>query len=342
MNKSAPPNHPPYPAHAKTGILLVNLGTPDATDYWSMRRYLREFLSDRRVVEAPRLLWWFILNCIVLTTRPQKSGAAYDRIWLKGTDGSPLRKYTRLQAEALTRDMQKHIKAGRIQITWAMRYGQPSIAERLKQFKDDGCNRLLVIPLYPQYSASTTATVQDEVFKWMLNQRWQPALRTVAPWHDHPVYIEALAQSVEAAFKNKARDHLLVSFHGIPQRYFSAGDPYHCHCVKTARLLRERLGWDEAQYHVAFQSRFGKEPWLEPYTDVTIERLAREGVKHLAMIAPGFASDCLETLEELNIEGRHTFAEGGGDFTYIPCLNADAGGMAVIRKLVDENMNGWL
>ena len=323
--------------------MLVNLGTPDATDYRSMRRYLAQFLSDPRVIELPRWWWWLILNGIILNKRPRKSGAAYDRIWLKDDpDGSPLRKYTRLQAERLEAGMGDAAGAGRVRVTWAMRYGSPSIDTRLEELKDAGCNRLLLVPLYPQYAAATTATVQDEVFKWMLRQRWQPALRTVAPWHDHPRYIDALARSVEAAHKGRKRDHLLVSFHGMPQRYFVEGDPYHCQCMKTARLLREELGWDGDRYHVAFQSRFGSEPWLQPYTDETIVDLAKRGVGHLAVMAPAFVSDCLETLEELDMEGRGEFtANGGGEFTYIPCLNAGPAGMRVIRALVEENMAGW-
>ena len=340
--KSIPQEHPHLPRHAKVGILLVNLGTPDGTDFVSMRRYLREFLSDKRVIEIPAWRWLPILYGIVLNRRPAKSGAAYERIWLKGEeDGSPLLKYTKQQAEKLQKSMASAIKADRVYITWAMRYGKPSIASRLQEMMDEGCNRLLLLPLYPQYAAATTATVQDQVFKWMLKQRWQPALRTVAPWHDHPIYIEALASKVKKAHKENPFEDLLVSFHGIPKRYFENGDPYHCHCMKTARLLREHLNWDEAKYHVAFQSRFGPEEWLKPYTDETIERLAREGVKNLGIMAPGFVSDCLETLEELNIEGRGLFVVNGGEnFTYIPCLNADEEGMKVIRTLIKENM--WL
>lgn len=346
--KPIPSDHPELPRHPKTGILLVNLGTPDGTDKVSMRRYLKQFLSDKRVIEVPRLLWWLILNLIILNVRPKKSGEAYARIWLENDpDGSPLRKYTRLQAEYLEKKLSKHVKANKVHVTYAMRYGQPSIDQRLQELKDAGCNRLLVVPLYPQYAAATTATVNDEVFKWMLEQRWQPALRTVAPWHDHPDYITALADSVKSSLKIKSKaakdQHLLVSFHGIPQRYFVQGDPYHCHCMKTARLLREKLKWDKDRYHVAFQSRFGREPWIQPYTDETIERLAHEGVKNLAIMAPGFAADCLETLEELNMEGREEFIDNGGqNFTYIPCLNADAPGMKLIETLINENIGGWL
>jgi ferrochelatase len=346
--KPIPSDHPQLPRHPKTGILLVNLGTPDGTDTSSMRRYLKEFLSDRRVIELPRLFWWLILNLIILNTRPRKSGKAYDRIWLKDDpDGSPLRKYTRLQAEYLETFMASHVNANHLHVTYAMRYGQPSISSRLQELKDAGCNRLLVMPLYPQYAAATTATVNDEIFKWMLEQRWQPALRTVAPWHDRPQYIAALAKSVKhsikPAIRMKEEQHLLVSFHGIPERYFVQGDPYHCHCMKTARLLREALDWDEDRYHVAFQSRFGREPWIQPYTDETIKKLALDGVKNLAIMAPGFTSDCLETLDELNIEGREEFTDNGGEnFTYIPCLNADAPGMDLIKTLIVENLAGWL
>ena len=357
--KALPDDHPSWPRHAKTGLLLVNLGTPDGTDKTSMRRYLKQFLSDRRVIEVPRLLWWLILNLIILNVRPKKSGAAYDKIWLKDdADGSPLRKYTRLQAEYLQSAFGKRDD---LVVDWAMRYGQPSIPDRLDALQQAGCNRFVIIPLYPQYAASTTATVNDEVFKWALEQRWQPAIRTAPPWHDHTVYIEALAHSLARDLATKGNtkpkkaaktsktakagwpEHLMVSFHGIPYRYFVQGDPYHCHCMKTARLLREQLNWDEKKFHVSFQSRFGSEPWLQPYTDETLERLGDEGVRSLALMAPGFSADCLETLEELAMEGRESFEEhGGGEFHYIPCLNASKEGMEVIRVIVEENLAGWV
>ena len=240
--KSLPSDHPTWPRHAKTGVLLVNLGTPDATDKKSMRRYLKQFLSDRRVIEVPRLLWWLILNLIILNVRPKRSGAAYDSIWLKDDpDGSPLRKYTRLQAEML----KKHYgERDDLVVEWAMRYGNPSITDKLDAMQRNGCNRFVILPLYPQYAASTTATVNDEVFNWALKQRWQPAIRTAPPWHDHPTYIDALKTSVEKSWNKtgtKKPEHLMVSFHGIPYRYFVQGDPYHCHCMKTARLLREAM-----------------------------------------------------------------------------------------------------
>ena len=343
--KDMPSDHPVWPRHAKTGLLLVNLGTPDGTDTPSMRRYLKQFLSDRRVVEVPRLIWWLILNGIILNIRPRKSGDAYERIWLKeGPDGSPLRKYTRLQAEHIA----KRFGADKDQrddlmVSWAMRYGNPSIPSQLERLRQAGCNRFVIIPLYPQYAASTTATVNDEVFEWALKQRWQPAIRTAPPWHDHPAYISALAQSVKDSLGDKDPEKLMVSFHGIPQRYFVQGDPYHCHCMKTARLLREELDWPKERYQVTFQSRFGREPWLQPYTDETLEAFGAEGTKSLAIMAPGFVADCLETLEELAMEGKEQFQEtGGGDYHYIPCLNDSAVGLKVIETIVRENLAGWV
>ena len=336
-----PTDHPRFPGHAKTGLLLVNLGTPDGTDTKSMRRYLKQFLSDRRVIEVPRLLWWLILNGIILNVRPKKSGAAYARIWLKDDpDGSPLRRITRLQAEHIAKTFQHED----LVTDYAMRYGQPSIADRLKALQEAGCTQIVVVPLYPQYAASTTATVNDELFKWALDLRWQPAIRTAPPWHDHPAYIKALANSVRAAVKQHGKpDELVVSFHGIPKSYFVAGDPYHCHCMKTARLLREELKWEEAHFHPTFQSRFGSEPWLQPYTDKTVVKLAEDGAKHVMIMAPGFVADCLETLDELDIELHEEFLEHGGEtFTYIPCLNDSAEGMQVIEAVAEANLAGWI
>jgi len=339
--KPIPSDHPSWPSHAKTGLLLVNLGTPDGTDKKSMRRYLKQFLSDGRVIEVPKLLWWVILNGIILNVRPKKSGEAYDRIWLHDEeDGSPLRKYTRLQAEALT---ERFGTRDDLVVDYAMRYGNPSIPDRLDALQKAGCNRFVIIPLYPQYAAATTATVNDEVFHWALKQRWQPAIRTAPPWHDHPDYINALAASFEAHVTDKKPDHLVVSFHGIPQRYFVKGDPYHCHCMKTARLLREKLDWPSENYTVSFQSRFGPEPWLQPYTDKTLEALGEAGTDSLAVMAPGFAADCLETLEELAMEGEEIFHESGGkDFQYVPCLNDSAEGLDLIETIARENLAGWV
>ena len=338
---SMPSDHPYFPGRGKTGLLLVNLGTPDGTDTPSMRRYLKQFLSDRRVIEVPRLLWWVILNGIILNVRPRKSGDAYARIWLKDDpDGSPLRRITRLQAEHVAKQFQRDD----LIVDYAMRYGQPAIQSQMQKLQDAGCSQIVVMPLYPQYAASTTATVNDEVYKWALDLRWQPAIRTVPPWHDHKSYIEALAKSVKAAVKKSGKpDDLVISFHGIPKSYFVSGDPYHCQCMKTARLLREALQWDEKHFHATFQSRFGSEPWLQPYTDKTVVKLAESGSKHVAIMAPGFVADCLETLDELDIELHEEFIEHGGEtFTYIPCLNDTADGMKVIEEVAIENLRGWV
>ena len=340
--KPIPDDHPSFPPAAKTGLLLVNLGTPDATDKQSMRRYLKEFLSDKRVVEVPRLLWWIILNGIILNIRPKKSGQAYDRVWIKDDiDGSPLRKTTRLQAKHIA---QTYEDISNLEVKWAMRYGNPSISSQLDSLKSKGCSRFLILPMYPQYAAATTATVNDEVYKWALKQRWQPAIRTVPPWHDNDVYINALAQSFKRQFmQGEAPEHLMLSFHGIPERYFTLGDPYHCHCMKTARLVREKLDWPAERLSVTFQSRFGREPWIKPYTDETLEKLGKAKTKSLAIMAPGFSADCLETLEELAIEGKHIYTEAGGEnFTYVPCLNDSTFGMNVIYSLVKENLAGWI
>jgi ferrochelatase len=337
-----PEAHPPVKT-GKIGVLLVNLGTPDATSYWPMRRYLREFLSDKRVIEWPKALWYPILYGIVLITRPKKSGKAYEEIWNKELDESPLRTITRSQSDKLAGMMGDH--GGRLKIDWAMRYGQPSIRSRLEALKADGCDRILVFPLYPQYAASTTATVNDEVCRALLEMRWQPAIRTVPPYHDDPAYIEALSQSVERhlAGLDFEPDVILTSYHGIPQSYFKKGDPYHCHCMKTTRLMRERLGMSKEKLRVTFQSRFGPEEWLQPYTDKTVEALAKEGVKNIAVMNPGFVADCLETLEEIAGEAGEIFHEnGGGEFTHIPCLNDSDLGLAVLEQVVRRELSGWL
>ena len=332
-----PADHPGYPGRGKTGLLLVNLGTPDGTDKTSMRRYLKQFLSDRRVIEVPRLFWWIILNGIILNVRPKKSGAAYDRIWLKDdTDGSPLRKITRLQAEHVA----KIFRRDDLITDYAMRYGNPSIPAQMQSLKDRGCSQIVVMPLYPQYAASTTATVNDEVFKWALDLRWQPAIRTVPPWHDNPAYIKALAKDVRAAVKKNGKpDALVVSVHGVPKSYHMAGDPYHCQCLKTARLLREELGWDENSFHATFQSRFGSEPWLQPYTDKTLEALPKEGKKNILVVCPGFSSDCVETLEEISIQGKESFIKSGGEnFEMIPCLNDNEDHINLFKHLISKNL----
>ncbi|MEM9105443.1 MAG: ferrochelatase [Pseudomonadota bacterium] len=335
-----PAEHPSV-RFGKVGILLVNLGTPDGTDYKSMRRYLREFLTDKRVIEWPRALWYPILFGIVLNTRPGKVGKAYESIWNKDLDESYLRTYTRNQSDNLTTAFERQPN---VTVDWAMRYGQPSIPDRLNALKDAGCERILLFPLYPQYAASTTATVNDKAFQTLMDMRWQPALRTVPAYHDDPVYIQAIADSVRRHIDGLEHEPELVlaSFHGIPQSYFKAGDPYHCHCMKTARLVRENLGWDEKRFIATFQSRFGPEEWLQPYTDVTIEQLAKDGVKRIAVINPGFVSDCLETLEEIAEEAAEIFHEHGGEeFTHIPCLNDTPDGMAVIESVVRRELQGW-
>ena len=339
--KTAIPSHPPV-KHGKIGVLIVNLGTPDATSYWPMRRYLKEFLSDRRVIEVNPVKWWFILNGPVLTKRPFSSGEAYRAIWNEEGDESPLRTITRHQSEKLGEDFHGE---QRVIVDWAMRYGNPSIASRLEGLKERGCERVLLVPLYPQYSAATTATVCDKTFDALKTMRWQPTLRVAPPYYDDPGYIAALAQSMRNSIAGLAfvPEIVIASFHGLPVEYFEKGDPYHCHCQKTARLLREALGWSESKLMITFQSRFGKAEWLQPYTDKTIERLASEGVKRLAVITPGFASDCVETLEEIAMQAREGFIEHGGErFACLPCLNDSAEGMAFLGAHVRRELQGWL
>ncbi|KQY34030.1 ferrochelatase [Rhizobium sp. Root483D2] len=334
------PNHPPV-KFGKVGVLLVNLGTPDGTDKVSMRRYLKEFLMDRRVIEWSPFFWYPILFGIVLNTRPAKVGKAYETIWNKDLNESYLRTYTRNQAEIMARSF---ADLPNIRVDWAMRYGQPSIRSKMDELQKDGCEKILVFPLYPQYAAATTATVNDEAFKALLKMRWQPALRTVAPYHDDPVYIEALANSItqHLATLDWEPEVVLTSFHGIPKSYFMKGDPYHCQCYKTARLVREKLGWSKEKLQVTFQSRFGPEEWLQPYTDKTVEKLGQDGVKRIAVINPGFVSDCLETLEEIAVEAAETFHHAGGEkFTHIPCLNDSEGGMTVLEHVVRRELMGW-
>jgi ferrochelatase len=341
-DKTKPPAGHPSVEWGRIGVLLVNLGTPDATDYWSMRRYLKEFLSDRRVIEVNRAVWWFVLNFIVLTRRPQAKGRDYDKIWNKERDEGPLRTITCSQAEKLAADFSSDSP---VIVDWAMRYGNPSIASRLEALQKAGCERILLVPLYPQYAAATTATVCDKAFEALAGMRRQPSLRVAPPWFDDPVYIEAVAASIEADLAKLSwkPDVVLASFHGIPQEYFDKGDPYHCHCAKTARLLRERLKLDEKQFRMTFQSRFGRAEWIKPYTDMTVKALAEEGVKNIAVVTPGFAADCLETLEEIAGENAEIFHHAGGmNFRAIPCLNDSDGGMRVLRAVVERELKGWI
>jgi protoporphyrin/coproporphyrin ferrochelatase len=335
-----PSDHPPV-KFGKVGVLLVNLGTPDGTDFKSMRRYLEEFLTDRRVIEWSRLFWYPILYGIVLNRRPGKVGKAYESIWNKDRNESYLRTYTRSQGEKMATAL---ADLPNVTVDWAMRYGQPSIASKIDALQQAGCEKILLFPLYPQYAASTTATVNDKAFEKLQQMRWQPALRTVPAYHDDPVYIEALANSVNShlATLDWEPEKVITSFHGIPQSYFKKGDPYHCHCMKTARLLREKLGMGD-RLMITFQSRFGPEEWLQPYTDKTVEKLAQEGVKRIAVMNPGFVSDCLETLEEIAEAAGHSFLEHGGEkFTHIPCLNDSEDGMRVLEHVVRRELQGWV
>ncbi len=329
-----PYDHPAVPT-GKIGVLLVNLGSPEAPTPDAVGVYLKEFLSDRRVVEIPAIFWQPILRGFILNTRPRRSAEAYAQIW--SPEGSPLTVITRRQAEA----MRKALGDGVI-VDWAMRYGKPAIGERLAALQMQGCDRILVAPLYPQYSGATTATVIDEVARALENMRWQPAIRTLPPYHDDPAYIGALKTSIEAELATLpfAPDTILASFHSMPERTLTLGDPYHCQCQKTARLLTEALGRDLT---VSFQSRLGRAKWLEPSTEDTLARLSRDGSKGIAVIAPGFAADNLETLEEIAIRGRETFlASGGIDFHYIPCLNDSAGGVAMLATLLSRELEGWV
>ena len=326
----------------KTGVMLVNLGTPDGTDYVPMRRYLSEFLSDRRVIEWPRAIWLPILQGIVLSTRPKKSGAAYASIWNREKNESPLRTFTREQGDKLADALRDH---DHVVVDWATRYGKPSMEEVTKRLLAQGCERIVMFPLYPQYSATTTATVNDKFFEALMKLRYQPAVRTVPDYHNEPVYIDALANSIEQHLASTGAnpDVVIASYHGIPQSYAKKGDPYPQQCHETTRLLRKRLGWDENKLITCFQSRFGPEEWLQPYTDKTVEKLASDGVKSIAVFNPGFVSDCLETLEEIAVEAAHIFKQAGGEhFTHIPCLNASDNGMSVIETMVRRELEGWV
>ena len=326
-------------------MLLLNLGTPDATDYWSMRRYLRQFLSDRRVIDTNPLLWQPLLNLVILSVRPSRSGRAYASIWNRERNKSPLRTITRSQSEKLAAALAEALPGQDLMVDWAMRYGSPATGKAIRTMIEAGCTRLLLFALYPQYAAASTATAYDEAFRALMAQRWQPAIRTAPPYHDDPGYIEALARGIEAhlAGLDWRPEVVLASFHGLPKRYLELGDPYHCQCAKTARLLRERLGWREDELRLTFQSRFGREEWLQPYTDETVRSLAGQGVKNLAIVAPGFAADCLETLEELAIGARESFLEHGGrNFSYIPCLNDADEHIQLLAGLVARELGGWI
>ncbi|MGI4877095.1 MAG: ferrochelatase [Janthinobacterium lividum] len=333
---SLPLGHPPV-AFGRIGVLLVNLGTPDTPETGPVRRYLAEFLSDRRVVELPPILWQPLLRGVVLLTRPKRTAANYAKIWDREANDSPLRVITMAQAASLSAAL-----GGDVIVDWAMRYGTPSIPDRLQALKDAGCERILIAPLYPQYSSATTGTVNDKVFETLMKWRWQPALRTLPPYHDDPLYLDALAASYTdgVAALGFVPDLLLTSFHGMPRSTLDKGDPYHCQCRKTARLMGERIA---TPLRVSFQSRLGRAEWLKPYTDVTLAELPEQGIRKLVVMSPGFSADNLETLEEVAMEGRATFLDAGGtDFAYIPCLNAGAVGNAALTAIVRRELAGWV
>ena len=341
MSDHLPPNHPPVKS-PKIGVVLLNLGTPDATDFWSVRRYLKEFLSDPRVIETNKLLWWPILNLVILNVRPQKSGANYAKIWDKEHDASPLLVITRAQTAALAERLSGH---DNIMVDFAMRYGNPSTQSVLERMHAEGCSKILLVPLYPQNSATTTATANDKAFDVLKTMRWQPAVRTAPAYFEDPKYIETLGNSIRdgVAALDFEPDVVLTSYHGMPVTYLERGDVYHCQCYKTTRLVREYLGWPKEKLMVTFQSRFGPTKWLEPYTDKTLEGLPGHGKKKVAILAPAFSADCIETLEEISLEGKHTFMEAGGEkFAYIPCLNASPEGMDMIEAMVRRELSGWI
>jgi len=334
------PDQHPAVKYGRTGVLLLSLGTPDAPTYWSVRKYLAEFLSDQRVIETPRLLWLPILYGPILTFRPLRSAKAYAKVWDEETNESPLRIYARSQAEKM-----QNLLGENVDVAWAFRYGSPSVADGLAELKEKGCDRIIAFALYPQYSATSMATAYDKLFEGLTKMRWQPAVRTVPPYGDTPLYIEKLAASARRSLATIEwqPDVLLASYHSIPKSYFDAGDPYPCQCRKTSRLLRTELGMNEQELQTSFQSRVGPTEWVGPYTDKAVQKLAADGVKKLAVIAPAFSADCLETLEEINMELRETFLEAGGThFHYIPCLNDSKDGMEVLEQVIRTEGPGWL
>ncbi|HEX3938098.1 MAG TPA: ferrochelatase [Xanthobacteraceae bacterium] len=333
----------PEPAATGVGVLLVNLGTPDAATPAAIRRYLKEFLTDRRVIEKNSLFWKFLLNGLILPIRSRRKVRDYRKIWNRDKDESPIKTITRSQAEKLAGILEplgKHVI-----VDWAMRYASPSIASRLEVLATWGCERILVMPLYPQYSAATTATVCDEVFRYLMKLRYQPAIRILPPYYDDPYYIEVLAASLEAELKNLpfTPDAIVASYHGMPKDYVQKGDPYESQCVRTTQLLRAKLGFDETKLLMTFQSRFGRAKWLEPYTINTVRALAKKGVKNLVVVTPGFAADCLETLEEIAVENARAFKRAGGEnFAAIPCLNDSEAGMLMVWQLAMRELKGWV
>ncbi len=338
-----PAGHPTVKP-GKIGILLANLGTPDATDYWSMRRYLNEFLSDKRVVDVPDWKWQPILQLIILSFRPQKSGANYKLIWNKEKNESPLLTITRDQCSAVTTEMATRY-GDRVMVDFCMRYGNPTTKSKVRAMVEAGCNKILFFPLYPHYAGATSATANDSFFAALAAEKRQPASRTVAEYFDHSLYIEALARSVTDAYAklDHRPEKLITSYHGMPKRYLMEGDPYHCQCAKTSRLLREKLGWDKSEIDLTFQSVFGREEWLKPYTVEHVAALAKAGTRSIAVMAPAFSADCIETLEEINGEIREAFLHAGGEkFTYVPCLNDRPDHIAALSAIIGENLGGWI
>ena len=317
----------------KTGVLLVNLGTPDSTKWWDIRKYLKEFLSDRRVIEINPILWWFILNLIILNIRPSKTAKAYKEIWMKKEDMSPLRYFTIMQ----TKKLLDKIGNKNLMVDYAMRYGNPSIKNKVHRLHAAGCEKLIILPLYPQYAAATTATVCDEVYRVLMKMRWQPALQIIPHYESEPLYIKALVNSLATKISSLSwkPDLILASYHGIPQKYFDKGDPYHCYCQKTSRLISEEF--KSVEIKTTFQSRFGPDPWLKPYTDKTLENLPKSGKNNVLVICPGFSSDCVETLEEISIQGKESFIKSGGkNFDLVPCLNDSDDHINLLSQLVNK------
>ncbi|MDK3071745.1 ferrochelatase [Sedimentitalea sp. JM2-8] len=341
--RHAPADHPTLPEE-KVGILLANLGTPDNYDYWSMRRYLNEFLSDKRVIDYASWKWQPLLQLIILSKRPFTSGAAYKSIWNHQAGESPLMTITRQQT-AKIKDAMEQRYGDRVMVDFCMRYGNPSTRSKVRALIDAGCRKILFFPLYPQYAGATSATANDAFFRALMTEKWQPTSRTVEPYFDQPAYIDALAQSIERAYAGleKRPDILVCSYHGVPIRYLTEGDPYHCQCQKTTRLLKERLGWADTDIITTFQSKFGPEVWLQPYTVEEVARLAARGKTNIAICAPAFSADCIETLEEINEEIKESFEHAGGEtFTYIPCLNDDDAHIAALSGVIEQNLRGWL
>jgi ferrochelatase len=336
VNKSPPFQHGNF---SKVTVVLVNLGTPEAPTTEALRPFLREFLSDSRVVEIPKIIWWFILNCLIIPFRAKKTAAKYAAIWT--ADGSPLKAHTLKQATLLKGYLGE--RGHQVDVVAAMRYGQPALTDVLNQLEKDGCNKILILPAYPQYSATTTASIYDAVFDHYKKVRNIPELRLIRQYHDHPGYIQALKQSVQKHWEqNRRGKQLVISFHGVPKRTLLSGDPYHCACQKTARLLAESLALREDEYTVTFQSRFGRAEWLQPYTLPTVEALAKDGMQRVDVVCPGFIGDCLETLEEINIEVRSAFLLAGGkEFHYIPCLNEDAAWLRGLAEITEPHLHSW-